>query len=132
MEDKTQLGEYQETLNVMCELFEKNIQFSLLKIATKNGEVALDDNKFQTFMNSEENESARQDAFRVYANRASNCILQNKAYDNSGPIVKIANARLKMANLFGYKNYWSYSLVTKAFSETEKIRDFLEKILSIS
>lgn len=129
VDGKIRLAECQERLNAASELFEYNIQCSSINVATKKGEITIDDAQFQDLMMNEDNSAIRQSAYQMYNNKASGNLLKNEAYDNAATVVNIANARLELANVFGYKNYWDYSVATKKFAETCEIEKFLQDIL---
>lgn len=52
--------------------------------------------------------------------------------DNKQVLVNIANLRLKIANLLGYKSYAEYTLEDKMAENPEKVNDFLSSLLNMS
>ncbi len=62
--------------------------------------------------------------------RASNSRSLGGEFDNTELIKKIANTRLKIANLLGYKNYADYVLVERMAENTETVQSFLAELLS--
>lgn len=77
------------------------------------------------FMKYADNRDLRRDLYLAYSSRC----LSGGEYDNRDNVAKIANVRLKIANLLGYKNYADYVLVDRMAEKTENVYDLLDKLL---
>jgi len=64
----------------------------------------------------------------LYLASTSKCMVGGE-YDNREVVVKIANTRLKIANLLGHKSYADYVLVRRMAEKKEKVFDLLDKLL---
>ncbi|NDP22155.1 MAG: M3 family metallopeptidase [Paludibacter sp.] len=64
----------------------------------------------------------------LYMASTTKCTLGGD-YDNRENVIKIANIRLKIANLLGYKSYADYVLVRRMAETKEKVFDLLDKLL---
>ena len=65
----------------------------------------------------------------LYMASASKCMVGGD-YDNRENLVKIANLRLKIANLLGHKSYADYALVHRMAENKENVYDLLNKLLA--
>ncbi len=61
--------------------------------------------------------------------RASNSRALGGEYDNTGIVKQIANLRLKIANLLGYKCYADYVLERRMAENTPTVTAFLDELL---
>lgn len=64
----------------------------------------------------------------LYMANATKCMLGGE-YDNLENIRKIANTRMKIANLLGHKSYADYVLVDRMAEKKENVNDLLNKLL---
>lgn len=74
----------------------------------------------------------RHEIYQAYTTRASEQGPHNAQYDNSEVMHSIMQARLKLAQLLGFKTYASYSLATKMIDETQDVFDFLKDLANAS
>jgi len=77
------------------------------------------------FMKYADNRDLRRE---LYMAKTSLCMLGGE-FDNRENVVKIANARLKIANLLGYKTYADYELVDRMAENKKNVYDLLDKLL---
>ena len=78
------------------------------------------------FMKYADNRDLRRE---LYMANTSKCMLGGE-FDNRENVKKIANARLKLANLLGYKSYADYKLVDRMAENKTKVFDLLDKLLT--
>jgi peptidyl-dipeptidase Dcp len=64
----------------------------------------------------------------LYMANGTKCMLGGE-YDNLENIRKIANTRMKIANLLGHKSYADYVLVDRMAEKKENVNDLLNKLL---
>jgi len=64
----------------------------------------------------------------LYLASTSKCMVGGE-YDNREIVIKIANTRLKIANLLGHKSYADYVLIHRMAEKKEKVYDLLDKLL---
>lgn len=64
----------------------------------------------------------------LYMANATKCMVDGE-YDNREIVRKIANTRLKIANLLGHKSYADYVLVRRMAENKQNVYDLLEKLL---
>ena len=62
--------------------------------------------------------------------KASNSRALGVEFDNTEIVKKIANTRLKIANLLGYKCYADYVLERRMAENTKTVNDFLAELLA--
>lgn len=62
--------------------------------------------------------------------KASNSRALGGEFDNTEIVKKIANTRLKIANLLGYKCYADYVLERRMAENTKTVNDFLAELLA--
>jgi len=77
------------------------------------------------FMKYAENRDLRRE---LYMANTSKCMTGGE-YDNRENVRKIVNARLKIANLLGYKSYADYELVDRMAENKTNVYDLLDKLL---
>ncbi|HLP05702.1 MAG TPA: M3 family metallopeptidase [Paludibacter sp.] len=77
------------------------------------------------FMKYADNRDLRRE---LYMANATKCMLGGD-YDNRENIRKIVNARLKIANLLGYKSYADYELIDRMAEKKEDVYSLLDKLL---
>ena len=65
----------------------------------------------------------------LYLANASKCMLGGE-YDNRENVKKIANTRLRIANLLGYKSYADSELIDRMAEKKENVYDLLDKLLA--
>lgn len=65
----------------------------------------------------------------LYMANTTKCMLGGE-FDNLENVRKIANTRLKIANLLGYKSYADYELVDRMAENKTKVYDLLDKLLA--
>lgn len=80
------------------------------------------------FMQYAERRDLRETMLRAYGRRA----FRNNEYDNRGLVIRIANLRLEMAKLLGYRNYAAYALEERMASTPGEVNGFLETLLEAS
>jgi len=78
------------------------------------------------FMKYADNRDLRRE---LYMANTSKCMLGGE-FDNRENVKKIANARLKLANLLGYKSYADYKLIDRMAENKTKVFDLLDKLLT--
>jgi peptidyl-dipeptidase Dcp len=78
------------------------------------------------FMKYAENRDLRRELYVAYATR---CMIGGE-YDNRENIRKIANDRLKIANLLGHKSYADYVLKHRMAEDKKQVYDLLDKLLN--
>ena len=64
----------------------------------------------------------------LYMANTTKCTVGGE-YDNRENVIKIANLRLKVANLLGYKSYADYVLVRRMAENKENVFNLLDKLL---
>lgn len=64
----------------------------------------------------------------LYMANTTKCTVGGE-YDNRENVIKIANLRLKIANLLGYKSYADYILVRRMAENKENVFNLLDKLL---
>lgn len=77
------------------------------------------------FLKYADNRDLRRELYMAYTTR---CTVGGE-YDNRENVIKIANLRLKIANLLGYKSYADYVLVRRMAENKENVFDLLDKLL---
>ena len=80
------------------------------------------------FMQYAERRDLRETMLRAYGRRA----FRDNEYDNRGLVIRIANLRLEMAKLLGYRNYAAYALEERMASTPGEVNGFLETLLEAS
>ena len=78
------------------------------------------------FMKYADNRDLRRELYMAYTTR---CMLGGE-FDNTENVRKIADTRLKIANLLGYKTYADYELVDRMAENTKNVYDLLNKLLA--
>jgi peptidyl-dipeptidase Dcp len=78
------------------------------------------------FMKYADNRDLRRELYMAYTKRN----LQGGEFDNVENIRKIANTRLKIANLLGHKSYADYVLVRRMAENKENVNSLLDKLLA--
>ncbi len=78
---------------------------------------------YAPFMKFQKDRSLREQLYRMYATRNV-----GGEYDNTGVMVEIANLRLQLAQLFGYKSYADYSLRRSMAGSRKAVMDLLESL----
>ena len=78
------------------------------------------------FMKYADNRDLRRE---LYMANTTKCMLGGE-FDNLENVRKIANTRLKIANLLGYKSYADYELVDRMAENKTKVYDLLDKLLA--
>jgi len=78
------------------------------------------------FMKYSENRDLRRE---IYMANASKC-MGGGEYDNRENVRKIANTRLKIAKLLGYKSFSEYELIDRMAENKKNVYDLLDKLLS--
>ena len=78
------------------------------------------------FMKYADNRDLRRELYTAYTTR---CMLGGE-FDNRENIKKIANIRLKIANLLGYSSYADYKLIDRMAENKTKVYDLLDKLLA--
>ena len=78
------------------------------------------------FMKYADNRDLRRE---LYMANSTKCMLGGE-FDNRENVKKIVNARLKIANLLGYKSYADYELVDRMAENKTKVYDLLDKLLA--
>ncbi len=79
---------------------------------------------FGPFMQYAENRDLRRE---LYMANATKCLMGGE-FDNRENVKKIANTRLKIANLLGYKTYADYELIDRMAEKKENVYDLLDKL----
>lgn len=77
------------------------------------------------FMKYADNRDLRRELYMAYTTR---CMLGGE-FDNMENVKKIANTRLQIANLLGYKTYADYELVDRMAENKKNVYDLLDKLL---
>jgi len=77
------------------------------------------------FLKYADNRDLRRELYMAYTTK---CMIGGE-FDNVENVRKIANARLKMANLLGYKSYADYELIDRMAEDKDKVYDLLNKLL---
>jgi len=80
------------------------------------------------FMQYSANRELREKMFKAYTSRANH----NDKYDNKANVVKIANLRLELANILGYKTYADYALEERMALTPEKVNNFIKNLHNAS
>ena len=78
------------------------------------------------FMKYADNRDLRREIYMAYNTK---CMLGGE-FDNRENVKKIVNARLKIANLLGYKSYADYELVDRMAENKTNVYNFLNKLLA--
>ena len=78
------------------------------------------------FMKYANNRDLRRELYMAYTTK---CMLGGE-FDNIENVRKIANTRLKIANLLGYKSYADYELIDRMAENKDKVYDLLNKLLA--
>ena len=78
------------------------------------------------FMKYADNRDLRREIYMAYSTK---CMIGGE-FDNREIVKKIANTRLKIANLLGYKSYADYELVDRMAENKANVYDLLGKLLS--
>ena len=78
------------------------------------------------FMKYADNRDLRRELYLAYNTK---CMLGGE-FDNRENVRKIANTRLKIANLLGYKSYADYELIDRMAENKTKVFDLLDKLLA--
>jgi len=78
------------------------------------------------FMKYADNRDLRHELYMAYTTK---CMLGGE-FDNIENVRKIANTRLKIANLLGYKSYADYELIDRMAENKDKVYDLLNKLLT--
>ncbi len=78
------------------------------------------------FMKYADNRDLRRELYMAYTTK---CMLGGE-FDNIENVRKIANTRLKVANLLGYKSYADYELIDRMAENKDKVYDLLNKLLT--
>ena len=78
------------------------------------------------FMKYADNRDLRRELYMAYNTK---CMLGGE-FDNRENVRKIANTRLKIANLLGYKSYADYELIDRMAENKTKVYDLLDKLLA--
>lgn len=78
------------------------------------------------FLKYADNRDLRRELYMAYTTK---CMIGGE-FDNVENVRKIANARLKMANLLGYKSYADYELIDRMAENKDKVYDLLNKLLA--
>ena len=78
------------------------------------------------FMKYADNRDLRRELYMAYTTK---CMLGGE-FDNIENVRKIANTRLKVANLLGYKSYADYELIDRMAENKDKVYDLLNKLLA--
>ena len=73
-----------------------------------------------------DNRDLRRELYMAYNTK---CMLGGE-FDNRENVRKIANVRLKIANLLGYKSYADYELIDRMAENKTKVYDLLDKLLA--
>jgi peptidyl-dipeptidase Dcp len=76
------------------------------------------------FLQYSEKRDLREKMFKGYINRGNN----NDQYDNKAILLKIANLRLRRANMLGYKTHADYVLEENMAKNAENVYGLLEKL----
>jgi peptidyl-dipeptidase Dcp len=77
------------------------------------------------FLKYADNRDLRRELYLAYTTRST----QGGEYDNLENVVKIANLRLQIANLLGYKSYAHYVLERRMAENKENVINLLDKLL---
>jgi peptidyl-dipeptidase Dcp len=83
---------------------------------------------YQAFMKYADNRKLREELYRAYNSRC----FHNNDKDNREVIRKIANLRLRQANLLGYKTYADYVLEERMAQNPQTVNKFLNDLLAAS
>ncbi|MEI6754272.1 MAG: M3 family metallopeptidase [Paludibacter sp.] len=78
------------------------------------------------FMKYADNRDLRRELYMAYNTK---CMLGGE-FDNRENVKKIANTRLKIAKLLGYKSYADYELIDRMAENKTKVYDLLDKLLA--
>lgn len=78
------------------------------------------------FMKYADNRDLRRELYMAYTTK---CMLGGE-FENIENVRKIANTRLKVANLLGYKSYADYELIDRMAENKDKVYDLLNKLLA--
>lgn len=107
------------------------IEMAELEAKNRNKEgwvITLHAPSYIPFMKYSTNRSIREHLFKAYGSRS----FHNDTHDNRELAVRIANLRLEMANLLGFKNYAELALVDRMAETAEKAETFLAELHSAS
>ena len=77
------------------------------------------------FMKYADNRDLRRELYMAYNSKC----LNGGEFDNRENVKKIANVRLKIANLLGHKTYADYVLVHRMAENKDNVYDLLNKLL---
>ncbi len=91
----------------------------------KGWTVTLQAPSYVPFVTYSSNRALKEKLWRAYNSRAL-----GGQYDNTEIVRKIANTRLKIANLLGYKCYADYVLERRMAKDTPTVEAFLEELLT--
>ena len=75
-----------------------------------------------------ENAQLREEVYRAYVTRASECGPNATVFDNSALIEETLALRHELAQLLGFDNYAAYSLATKMAESPQQVMAFLEDL----
>lgn len=90
--------------------------------------ITLDYPMYGPFMKYADNRELRKELYMAYGNR---CFKGNK-YDNQKIAIRIADLRLKLANLLGYPNYATMVLQERMAENPQKVNQFLQQLIDAS
>jgi len=77
------------------------------------------------FLKYADNRDLRRELYMAYTTKC----MAGGEFDNVENVRKIANARLKIANLLGYKSYADYELIDRMAENKDMVYDLLNKLL---
>ncbi|HDP76066.1 MAG TPA: M3 family peptidase [Bacteroidales bacterium] len=90
--------------------------------------ITLDYPMYGPFMKYADNRELRKQLYMAYGSR---CFKGNE-YDNRKIALRIANLRLKLANLLGYPNYATFVLENRMAETPERVNEFLNQLIEAS
>ncbi len=88
----------------------------------------LDYPAFHAIVTYADNESLREEFYRAFVTRASDCGPNANQFDNSEVITETLCLRQQKASLLDFKNYSELSLTKKMAPSTETVLDFLQQL----
>ena len=80
------------------------------------------------FMQYSEKRDLREKMFKAYSSRA----FRGNEFDNSNNVMKIANLRLEIARMLGFKNFAEMILGDRMADTPEKVDKFLDELYTAS
>ena len=125
VEDYDAIRKDAEDLQLMPDFVKEGLAADAKARGEKGWTVTLQYPSYVPFMTYSSDREAKEQLWR-----ASNARALGGEFDNTEIVKKIANTRLKIANLLGYKCYADYVLERRMAENTKTVNDFLAELLA--